>query len=397
MTILHPMSETVVDVLVLGGGAAGLMCAIEAGKRSRSVLVLERNKTIGEKIRISGGGRCNFTNLAADAGNYLSDNPHFCKSALARFTCRDFITLVERHDIPYHEKTLGQLFCDGSSEEIIRMLQTECEHARVKILTGYDIETISREGAFVVSTSQERIRTSSLVVATGGLSIPKLGATNFGYRIAEQFGLRVTPLRPGLVPLKFHPDDLNIFKELSGVSINARVTCGEGSFRENILFTHRGISGPAILQVSSFWKEGDELSINLFPDNNPEELLLMHHASTSRIDAVLGEQLPRRFSEVWCGAMGLKKNMNQYGKKELEEISRKLSDWRVKPITSEGFGKAEVTVGGVSTDALSSKTMESKNVPGLYFVGEVVDVTGWLGGYNFQWAWSSGWVAGQYC
>ena len=391
------MSETSVDVLVVGGGAAGLMCAIESGKRSRSVLVLERNPAIGEKIRISGGGKCNFTNLSTEAGHYVSDNPHFCKSALARFTSRDFINLVERHGIAYHEKKLGQLFCDKSSEEVIRMLQKECEHAGAKVLAGSDITTISRGDAFVAVTNQGTIRSSSLVVATGGLSIPQLGATNFGYQVAEQFGLHVTPLRPGLVPLKFHPDDLRIFKELSGVSLGAIVTCRGASFRENILFTHRGISGPAILQASSFWKEGDELSINLLPDDDPVEFLLMHHSSPSTFAAVLGEKLPRRFADAWCGMMGFSKSVNQCARRELEHIARSLADWRVKPLTSEGFGKAEVTVGGVSTDELSSKTMESKRVRGLYFVGEVVDVTGWLGGYNFQWAWSSGWVAGQYC
>ncbi len=391
------MPETAVDVLVIGGGAAGLLCAIEAGKRSRSVCVLERNSTIGEKIRISGGGRCNFTNLVVDADNYLSDNPHFCKSALARFTSRDVTTLVERHGIPYHEKTLGQLFCDGSSEEIIRLLKKECTQAGVKIITSCNIEAISRTDKFVATTNQGKFEGGSLVIATGGLSIPQLGATNFGYRIAEQFGLRVTPLRPGLVPLKFHPDDLRIFKELSGVSLDVRVTCRKVSFREHILFTHRGISGPAILQVSSFWREGDELSIDLLPGIVPDEWLSQHHAATSRLEAVLAEQLPKRFAEAWCKAMELKKNMNQYRKKELETISKNLGDWRIRPIATEGFGKAEVTVGGVHTAELSSKTMESKKVPGLYFVGEVVDVTGWLGGYNFQWAWSSGWVAGQYC
>ena len=391
------MAETAVEVLVIGAGAAGLMCAIEAGKRSRSVLVVERNKAVGEKIRISGGGRCNFTNLIADSGHYLSENPHFCKSALARFSTLDFVDLVERHGIAYHEKTLGQLFCDRSSEEIIRMLQEECGQAGVSILTECDIEAISHEKDFIVFTNQGNMRSTSLVIATGGLSIPQLGATNFGYRVAQQFGLHVTPLRPGLVPLKFRPDDLKSFSQLSGISLEAIVGCGEASFRGNILFTHRGISGPAILQVSSYWKEGDELSINLFPDGNPLEFLLVHQTGIAGLDKVLGEKLPKRFAEAWCGIMGFDKKMNQYTKKQLEQISHRLSDWRIKPVSSEGFGKAEVTVGGVSTEELSSKTMGSKRVPGLYFIGEVVDVTGWLGGYNFQWAWASGWVAGQYC
>jgi len=396
-TIPHPTAETSVDVLVLGAGAAGLMCAIEAGKRSRSVLVIERNKAIGEKIRISGGGRCNFTNLIADSARYLSENPHFCKSALARFTTRDFINMVERHGIAYHEKKLGQLFCDGSSAKIIQMLEKECAQTGVSIAGECEVKSISRKEDFVVSTNKGEMRSSSLVIATGGLSIPQLGATNFGYRIAQQFGLSVTPLRPGLVPLKFHQDDLKTFKDLSGVSLEAIASCGGASFRESILFTHRGISGPAILQVSSYWKEGDEISINLFPDDSPLEFLLKHQSTPLTPEKILAERSPKRFAEAWCKLMGLDKKMNQYTKKELQQIAQQLSDWRIRPVASEGFGKAEVTVGGVNTDELSSKTMETKRVPGLYFIGEVVDVTGWLGGYNFQWAWASGWVAGQYC
>jgi len=396
-TIPQPTAETSVDVLVLGAGAAGLMCAIEAGKRSRSVLVIERNKAIGEKIRISGGGRCNFTNLIADSAQYLSENPHFCKSALARFTTRDFINMVERHGIAYHEKKLGQLFCDGSSAKIIQMLEKECAQTGVSIAGECEVKSISRKEDFVVSTNKGEMRSSSLVIATGGLSIPQLGATNFGYRIAQQFGLSVTPLRPGLVPLKFHQDDLKTFMDLSGVSLEAIASCGGASFRESILFTHRGISGPAILQVSSYWKEGDEISINLFPDDSPLEFLLKHQSTPLTPEKILAERSPKRFAEAWCKLMGLDKKMNQYTKKELQQIAQQLSDWRIRPVASEGFGKAEVTVGGVNTDELSSKTMETKRVPGLYFIGEVVDVTGWLGGYNFQWAWASGWVAGQYC
>ena len=396
-TIPQPTAETSVDVLVLGAGAAGLMCAIEAGKRSRSVLVIERNKAIGEKIRISGGGRCNFTNLIADSAQYLSENPHFCKSALARFTTRDFINMVERHGIAYHEKKLGQLFCDGSSAKIIQMLEKECAQTGVSIAGECEVKSISRKEDFVVSTNKGEMRSSSLVIATGGLSIPQLGATNFGYRIAQEFGLSVTPLRPGLVPLKFHQDDLKTFKDLSGVSLEAIASCGGASFRESILFTHRGISGPAILQVSSYWKEGDEISINLFPDDSPLEFLLKHQSTPLTPEKILAERSPKRFAEAWCKLMGLDKKMNQYTKKELQQIAQQLSDWRIRPVASEGFGKAEVTVGGVNTDELSSKTMETKRVPGLYFIGEVVDVTGWLGGYNFQWAWASGWVAGQYC
>src|SRR3989304_1664438 len=389
------MAETAVDVLVIGAGGAGLMCAIEAGKRSRSVLVVERNKAVGEKIRISGGGRCNFTNLIADSGHYLSENPHFCKSALARFSTLDFVDLVERHGIAYHEKTLGQLFCDRSSEEIIRMLQEECGQAGVSILTECDIEAISHEKDFIVFTNQGNMRSTSLVIATGGLSIPQLGATNFGYRIAQQFGLSVTPLRPGLVPLKFHQDDLKTFKDLSGVSLEAIASCGGASFRESILFTHRGISGPAILQVSSYWKEGDEISINLFPDDSPLEFLLKHQSTPLTPEKILAERSPKRFAEAWCKLMGLDKKMNQYTKKELQQIAQQLSDWRIRPVASEGFGKAEVTVGGVNTDELSSKTMETKRGPGLFFIGEVVDVTGWLGGYKLPWGGASRHAAGQ--
>ena len=383
------------DVIVIGAGAAGLMCAIEAGKRGRSVLILERNERIGEKIRISGGGRCNFTNLNADNASYLSQNPHFCKSALARFTTADFIALVEKHNIAYHEKTLGQLFCDRSSQQIIEMLKRECDEVGVCIRAGCEVKEVSRSETFTVSTNLGGDTSRSLVIATGGLSVPQLGATNFAFAIARQFGLTVTKLKPGLVPLTFQPKDIRFFSSLAGVSIDAMVSCDDVSFRENVLFTHRGLSGPAVLQISSYWAEGQPIALNVLPETDALHLFLANHQSKKELASLLDQYLPRRFALQWCEHIGGPKPMNQYSRKELEGIAQRLQNWQVTPSGTEGFGKAEVTVGGVDTDELSSKTMESKKVPGLFFVGECVDVTGWLGGYNFQWAWASGWVAGQ--
>ncbi|MEX1139377.1 MAG: NAD(P)/FAD-dependent oxidoreductase [Bacteroidota bacterium] len=383
------------DVITIGAGAAGLLCAIEAGKRGRRVLVIERNPVVGEKIRISGGGRCNFTNLNADHSNYLSSNPHFCKSAMARFTTEDFIALVEKHGIRYHEKKLGQLFCDGRSNEVIAMLLKECSEAGVTITTDCEVNEIAKNAGFRISTNQGTFETPSLVMATGGLSIPQIGATNFGYKIAEQFGLKVTPLRPGLVPLLVDTDEFRPYKKLSGISVDALVICNGVSFRENILFTHRGISGPAILQISSFWREGDGIVIDLLPDSTGE-FLEGNRNSGKEIDQVLGQILPKRFIETWLSPMGGSRPMNLYSKQDLAGLEHALHNWEIIPTGTEGFGKAEVTVGGIQTDELSSKTMEAKKVQGLYFIGEVVDVTGWLGGYNFQWAWASGWVAGQF-
>ncbi len=384
------------DVIVIGAGAAGLMCAIEAGKRGRSVLILERNERIGEKIRISGGGRCNFTNLNADNASYLSQNPHFCKSALARFTTADFIALVEKHKIAYHEKTLGQLFCDRSSQQIIEMLKRECDEVGVCIRAGCEVQGVSRAETFTVSTNLGAHTSRSLVIATGGLSVPQLGATNFAFAVARQFGLTVTKLKPGLVPLTFQPKDIRFFSSLAGVSIDAMVSCDDVSFRENVLFTHRGLSGPAVLQISSYWAEGQPISLNVLPETDALHLFLANHQSKKELATLLDQYLPRRFALQWCEQIGGAKPMNQYSRKELEGIAQRLQNWQVMPSGTEGFGKAEVTVGGVDTDELSSKTMESKKVPGLFFVGEGVDVTGWLGGYNFQWAWASGWVAGQH-
>ena len=384
------------DVIIIGGGAAGLMCAIEAGKRGRAVAVIERNSAIGEKIRISGGGRCNFTNRNAANSNFLSENEHFCKSAIARFTPDDFIAMVEKHGIAYHEKKLGQLFCDESSRQVIDMLLRECAEAKVEIIPDCDIESVSRKKSFTVKTNNQTFETESLVIATGGLSIPQLGATSFGYKIAKQFGINVTKIKPGLVPFVFTGNDLKSFKELSGVSIDAIVTCNGTEFRENILFTHRGLSGPAILQISSYWNEGDSIMVNLLPDMDAFELLKTHHQSNATLNAVLERYLPKRFVSVWCAMNSLSKPLTQYSVKELSTIAQQLHEWKMIPAGTEGFDKAEVTAGGVDTNELSSKTMEAKKVPGLYFIGEVVDVTGWLGGYNFQWAWASGFVAGQY-
>lgn len=372
------------------------MCAIEAGKRKRSVLLLERNQAIGEKIRISGGGRCNFTNTEAGHTNYLSKNPHFCKSALARFTADDFIDLVVKHGIPFHEKKLGQLFCDENAGQIIEMLKNECGAANIEVHVGCDIAEVSKDDRFHLKTSEGDFTCTSLVIATGGLSIPQLGATNFAFTLARQFGIGITKLRPGLVPLTFKPDDIPFFVSLAGISVDAIVTCGEESFRENILFTHRGMSGPGILQASSYWEEGSNIILNLLPELDAEQILLENGQSKKELSTVLDQYLPRRFVLAWCERLGGSKPFYQYAKKDLERIAYGLQHWVVTPSGTEGFGKAEVTVGGIDTEELSSKTMQSHKVRGLFFIGECVDVTGWLGGYNFQWAWSSGWVAGQY-
>jgi len=384
------------DVVVIGAGAAGLMCAVEAGKRGRSVIVLDHNKEIGEKIRISGGGRCNFTNLHVDHTRYLSKNPHFCKSALAGFTNSDFISLVERHGIRYHEKALGQLFCDGSSQQIIDMVLRECQNSNVKILTDCRVANVSKADDFRINLSQGELRARSVVIATGGLSIPKLGASNFGYRIAEQFGLHVVKPKPGLVPLRFSSSDIRSFGELSGLSLPVVVQHNKTEFREGLLFTHRGLSGPAILQISSYWDEGDSLLLNLVPDSDIAAILQSKRGSRILITTALELHLPKRFLQKWFELRGGSRPLNQYSPKEIQPIIQELECWKIVPAGTEGYGKAEVTVGGIDTDDLSSKTMECKKIPGLFFVGEVVDVTGWLGGYNFQWAWSSGWVAGQY-
>lgn len=387
------MNQT--DVIIIGAGAAGLMCAIEAGKRGRRVVVLEHNSSVGEKIRISGGGRCNFTNINANPARYISQNPHFSKSALARYTQTNFISLVQKYNIPYHERKLGQLFCDGSAEQLIRMLMEECRMANVQIDTGVHILKIIKQDAYQLTTNNQQLTTSSLVIATGGLSIPKLGATPFGFKIAKQFGINIIPLKPGLVPLKFSSKDFEAFRDLSGVSIEAGVACNGMSFRESILLTHRGLSGPAILQISSYWNEGDSISVNLLPSIDVLNVLTENHQSKKHLATILEQFLPSRFIKAWLEQRGGSKPMNQYSLSDLRTIAKALTSWQLIPTGTEGYEKAEVTVGGIDTRELSSKTMEAKKAPGLYFIGEAVDVTGWLGGYNFQWTWSSGWAAGQ--
>jgi predicted Rossmann fold flavoprotein len=384
------------DVIVIGGGAAGLMCAFEAGRRGRRAVVLEHNERVGRKIEISGGGRCNFTNAGTTPANFLSRNPHFAKSALARYTPADFVALVRRHHISYHEKKLGQLFCDGSARQIVSMLLAECDAAGVEVRTGCRVEAVEKDGLFRVRTGRGEFEAESLVVATGGLSIPKLGASDFGYRVARQFGLKVVQPEPGLVPLTLSPRDLARFQTLSGVSVPAVVRCGGAEFAENVLVTHRGLSGPAVLQISSYWSRGETVSVDLLPGADAHSLLLRRRADGAELQTALGRHLPKRFAQLWCETFAPPKPLRAYTDAEVESVAERLHDWRVTPAGTEGFQKAEVTKGGVSTDELSSKTMEARRAPGLYFIGEVVDVTGHLGGYNFQWAWASAHAAGQY-
>jgi predicted Rossmann fold flavoprotein len=383
------------DVVVIGGGAAGLMAAIEAGKRGRSVLVLEHAEKVGKKILISGGGRCNFTNVGARAETYLSSNPHFVRSALARYTSADFIGLVEKHRVPYHEKKLGQLFCDDSSNRIVDLLLREAEWARVEIRTQQEVLEVEKTDGFRVQTARESIDANSVIAAAGGLSIPKMGATDFVHRLARRFELRIVPPRPGLVPFTLSGPDLERLRSLSGVSADVQASCNGASFRENLLFTHRGLSGPAILQVSSYWDPGSTVTIDLLPEF-PGDSLLADLRPGMKIANWLAQYLPRRFVEAWVEPAMAERNVGTVSKSDLEKLYQSLHRWQVSPAGTEGFAKAEVTVGGVNTDDLSSKTMEARRVPGLFFVGEGVDVTGWLGGYNFQWAWASGWTAGQY-
>lgn len=384
------------DVAVIGAGAAGMMGAATAGKRGRRVLLIDHAAKLGEKIRISGGGRCNFTNVRCTPENFLSRNPHFCRSALARYQPKDFIALVEKYGIRYHEKKLGQLFCDDSATQIIDMLKTECDAAGVAWRAPCTVTAIERRAtAFILETSAGPVESAALVIATGGLSVPKIGATPFGYKVAEQFGIGVVPPRPALVPLTFDALELARFGDLAGVSVDAEVRAGSGRFRENLLFTHRGLSGPAILQISSYWTPGEPLHIDLLPDICAEQLLAEHRRSRALPATVLDEVLPKRLAQHWCGAADATRPMIEMSDKALAALASGLHDWQVKPSGTAGYQKAEVTLGGVDTDALSSKTMEARTVPGLYFIGEVVDVTGHLGGYNFQWAWASGFVAGS--
>ena len=380
------------DALILGAGAAGLLCAVEAGKRGRRVAVLERADRIGKKILISGGGRCNFTNIHCQPENFLSANPHFAKSALARYTPADFIALVEKHRIPYHEKTLGQLFCDRSAEDITNMLQSECDAAGVRIFLETRISEVKRTTGLVVRTDSSEFHSPILVVATGGLSIPRMGATSFGYDLARQFGLKIIEPRPGLVPLVLGGKDRSRYCDLSGVSAEVIATAGVESFHENLLFTHRGLSGPAILQISSYWAKGQPIRIDLAPGRDVTATILQTD-SRNLTAARLAFQgiLPKRLAESWLQFHAPRDWTNQ----SLQELERQIHQWVLTPADTEGYSKAEVTAGGVDTGELSSKTMESRKVPGLFFIGEVVDVTGQLGGFNFQWAWASGAAAGR--
>ena len=387
------------DVIVIGAGAAGMMCAAQCGQRGRRVLLIEHYHRLGEKIRISGGGRCNFTNLHTGPENFLSQNPHFCRSALARYTPQHFIALVEKHGIRYHEKTLGQLFCDDSSQQIIDLLKTECDRGNVQWRMPCRVSGVVRESEkFSVRTDQGDFRAAALVIATGGLSVPKIGASPFGYKVAEQFGLKVVPPRPALVPLSLDPQTLDRFGDLSGISIDAEVSCNGGRFRENLLLTHRGLSGPAILQISSYWQNGPAsrpIHIDVLPGHDAAHWLAAQHHAKTLLNNVLAERLPKRFAQQWCQAHELSMPINQLSAKALTRAGEELQDWQVKPSGTLGYNKAEVTLGGVDTGGLSSKTMEATTLRGLYFVGEAVDVTGHLGGFNFQWAWASGHAAGQ--
>jgi predicted Rossmann fold flavoprotein len=386
------------DVIVLGGGAAGLMCALTAGQRGLRVLLVEHANKVGKKILMSGGGRCNFTNTGASPANYLSANPHFCKSALARYTPADFIELVERHGIAYHEKELGQLFCDVSSKLIVRMLLDECSAAQVRIETQCPVHAVQKvDGGFRVDTAQGHFAAPSLVVATGGLSIPSMGATGFGYELARQFGHAVLPTRAGLVPLTLSGKHQERLQDLSGVALPVEARHGKQRFRNFMLITHRGVSGPSILQISSYWQPGEELLLDLLPGQDAHAWLQEQQAQrpAAELKTVLGDVLPRRFAQRLCEIWLPNRPLRQYNEPQLREVSALLQAWPLVASGTEGYRTAEVTLGGVDTDGLSSSTMMSRHVPGLFFIGEVVDVTGWLGGYNFQWAWASGHAAGM--
>jgi predicted Rossmann fold flavoprotein len=407
------MKSSDIDVLIVGAGAAGMMCAIEAGKRGRRVRVIDHARAPGEKIRISGGGRCNFTNLGTSGANFLGENPRFALSALRRFTQHDFIKMVDRHGVAWHEKTLGQLFCDDSAKQIIRMLTDEMKAAGVTLSLGVGVKAVERAGKrFQVDLDDgSRVTAASLVVATGGKSIPKMGATGWGYEVARRFGLRVTDTRPALVPLTFEPGLLEQLKPLAGVSVDAVVRhkapkdAGAGRparetvFREGLLFTHRGLSGPSILQISSYWREGEAITVDLAPDRDAAAEILAAKTENGKqaVHTAVGHVVPRRLAEALCARENLSGKLAEVGDKKLRALAEAVNAWTVKPVGSEGYRTAEVTLGGVDTAALDQQTMEAKAVPGLFFIGEVADVTGWLGGYNFQWAWSSGWAAGQHC
>jgi len=384
------------DVIIIGAGAAGLLCAVECGKRGRSVLVLDHTERIGSKIRVSGGGRSNFTNLNVTPDHYLSQNRHFCKSALARFTPRHILSLAEKHGVTYYEKEAGQIFCVKSSRGIIALLERECEQAGVETRLKCRVTDIGKTKDFMITTDQGPLHADSLVIATGGLSYPGLGASGFGHETARQFGLSVTALRPALVPFVFHARDRRVFQDLAGISHDATVSCGPRRFRGNILFTHRGLSGPAALQASLYWSPEEPLKIDLFPETDILDIFLSRRQSKMEMRSLLAGYFPKRFAQAWCDHTISSKPINQYSDKELKEIACGMRAWEIIPQGTEGYKTAEVTAGGVDTDELSSKTMESRKTPGLYFIGEVMDVTGQLGGYNLHWAWASGYAAGQY-
>ena len=396
------MSESLkkYDVVIIGAGAAGLMCAIEAGKRNRNVLVLDHKEKPGKKILISGGGRCNFTNYDISSENYISNNTHFCKSALKRYTQWDFISMVDSYNIKYHERSHGQLFCDDSARDLVYMLSSECEKANVIFQFNTEINSISKseDESFKLITSNGDIASESLVIATGGLSIPPIGASAFGYDIAKQFGLNVFPQQAGLVAFTLSEKDKKVFSELSGIAIDSVVTNSKISFRENVLFTHRGLSGPAILQISSYWNAGESISINLLPDLDILDFLTLQKRNNrdKKIKTVLAEVLPKRVIEILLPILLLDLTLKSANESNFTSIKNTLQAWEIKPGGTQGYRTAEVTLGGVDCNELSSKTMEVRNIKGLYFIGEVLDITGWLGGYNIQWAWSSGWCAGQY-
>ncbi|MBO6949315.1 MAG: NAD(P)/FAD-dependent oxidoreductase [Rhodospirillales bacterium] len=384
------------DVIVIGAGAAGMMCAMTAGARGRRVLLLDHANEVGKKILISGGGRCNFTNIHCRAENFISKNKHFCKSALARYTPDDFIALLAKHRIAWHEKTLGQLFCDNSAKDVVRMLLTECDTAHVDTRLAHNVTDISRTDTYRVTTDKGDFIAPALVLATGGLSIPKMGATDFSHRIARRFGLALSEIRPGLVPLKVGEEDLRLMQPLSGVATECIARHGKTSFREAMLLTHRGLSGPAILQISSYWREGDAISLDLLPDTNASSFMIdaKKEGQKNKPGNILGRVLPARLATALAERELPDRSIADIADRDLVRLGDKLNGWQVKPSGSEGYAKAEVTLGGVDTSRLSSQTMEAKDVPGLFVIGEAVDVTGWLGGYNFQWAWASGHAAG---
>ena len=387
------------DVIVIGAGAAGLMCSFEAGKRGKKVCLLEHSSKIAEKIRISGGGRCNFTNLFSTDNNFISDNKHFCKSAFAKYTQNDFIDLVKKHNIEFFEKKLGQLFCIKSAKDIIDMLVSECISQKVEIFINTKIQNLSKdENSYIVNTDKGTISSPSIVIATGGLSIPKIGATDFGYQIAKQFNLKVTELTPALVPLVFEKDILDFCKSLAGTSLNASIKINKTVFKEGLIFTHRGLSGPSILQISSYWVKDSPIKINLLPDQDIEVILKNRRISTPKqiVSKILSDYLPNKLSLAICDQLKVKTQIGDTSNQILKKVSNFVNNWTVVPSGTEGYKTAEVTLGGIDTKEISSSTMECKKHPGLYFVGEVLDVTGHLGGHNFQWAWSSGFLAGQY-